>query len=118
MRHDGDRIGDAEHHRHVVLDDDDVDGARHLADLGDRALGFCRAHAAGRLVEQQQLRVGDQRHADLEQRHIAIRQGAGLPPRKRRQPDLFERPLDALACDAVAFARRGADAESGSSPRT
>ena len=112
MRHDGDVVGDAEHHFHVVLDDDDVDRARQFADFRNCALGFGRAHAAGRLIEQQQLRLGDQRHADLEQRHIAIRQRAGLPVRKRRQPDLLERPLDPLACGADRSRRRGTDAES------
>ena len=43
-----------------------------FADFLDRAFGFGRTHAAGRLVQQQQLRLGDQRHADFEQRHVAV----------------------------------------------
>src|SRR4029078_10236296 len=103
LRHDRDGIGDAEHHRHVMFDNDDVDGARHLADLRNRALSFRRAHAAGRLVEQEQLRVGDQGHADLEQRHSAVAQSPRLPTRKRRQPDLLESLLDALTRDRITL---------------
>src|SRR5262245_64747604 len=80
-----------------MLNNDDVDGARHLADLCDRTFGFRRAHTACRLIEQQQLRVGDERHPDLEQRHIAVRQSARLPPRKSCQPDLLERSRATLA---------------------
>ena len=91
MRHHSDRVGDAENDCHVVLDDDDVDRAGHFADFGNRALGFRRAHAAGRLIEQQQLRFGDQRHADLEQRHVAVGQRAGRAVCQRGEADLFER---------------------------
>src|SRR5919202_3652802 len=37
LRHHGDVGGDFEHHLHVVLDDDDVDRAREVPDLGDGA---------------------------------------------------------------------------------
>src|SRR4029079_19582924 len=73
------------------------------SDLGSRALSLRRAHAAGRLVEQEQLRVGDQGHADLEQRHIAVGQSPRLPTRKRRQPDLLESLLDALTRDRITL---------------
>ena len=78
-----------------------------LADFRDRALGLRRTHAAGRLVEQQQSRLGDQRHSDLEQRHVAVGQRPREPPGKRRHADLLQRPLDALAC--VHVARRRAE---------
>src|SRR6185369_9700201 len=80
-----------------------VDSPGHLADLRDRALGFRWAHTAGRFIEQEQLRVRNQSHSDLEQCHIAIGQGARLPPRKGRQPDLLESPLDPFACNGIAF---------------
>ena len=80
--------------------------------FADRALGFSRAHAAGRLVEQEEPRLRDQRHADLEQRDVAIGQRAGLPLRERREPDLLERTLDLLAGGEIAARRRGTDAES------
>src|SRR6516162_11770951 len=69
LRHHGNVVGDLENDLHIVLDDDDVDHPRELLNLGDCTFGFGRAHAAGRLVKQQQPRLGDQGHADLEQRH-------------------------------------------------
>src|SRR5215510_4413940 len=47
LRHHGDVAGNAEHHLHVVLDDDDIDRACELADFLHRALGLRRRHAAG-----------------------------------------------------------------------
>ena len=79
--------------------------ARKLADLADRALGLGRAHAAGRLVEQQQPRRGNQRHADLEQRDVAVGQRAGLALGERGKPDLLERALDLLGGVAIARGR-------------
>src|SRR5947209_8580719 len=72
LRQDGDVVGDPEHDLHVVLDDHEVDRAGELANLRDRAFRFGGAHPAGRLIEQQQSRLGNQRHADFEQRHVAV----------------------------------------------
>src|SRR5262249_37847878 len=107
LRHHRDVARDAEHHLHVVLDDDDVDRAGELADLLYGALGLGRRHAASRLVEQQELRLGDERHADLEQRDVAVGERAGGAFGEAREPDLLERALDFLPGDAVA--RRGAE---------
>src|SRR5260370_1685643 len=96
LRHHRDIVGNPEDDLHVVLDDDDVDHPRKLADFRNRALGLAGAHSAGRLVEQKQPRVRDQRHADLEQRHIAVGQRAGLSSRERRKPGLLEDALDLL----------------------
>src|SRR5215470_2490324 len=65
LRHHGDVGGDLEYHLHVMLDDDDVDGARQRADVFHRAIGLGRAHPAGRFVEQQEARFGYERHPDL-----------------------------------------------------
>src|SRR5712691_10531415 len=105
QRHHGDVVGDLEHDLHVVLDDHDVDRASELADLADRALGFGRAHAAGRFVEQKEPRRRDERHADLEQRDVAIGERAGLTLGERGEPDLVERALHLLARVAVACGR-------------
>src|SRR6185437_6235831 len=35
LRHYGDRVGNVEHNRHIVLDDDDIDGARHFTNADD-----------------------------------------------------------------------------------
>src|SRR6202023_932922 len=53
LRQHGDVVCDLEHDLHVVLDDDDIDRACELADFFDGTLGFGRAHAASRFVEQQ-----------------------------------------------------------------
>ena len=82
--------------------------------LADRALGFSRAHPAGRLVEQKEPRPRDQRHADLEQRDVTVGQRAGLPLRELREPDLLERTLDLLPC--VEIARGGAERIEKASP--
>ena len=85
-------------------------GARELADFLDRALGLGRAHAAGRLVEQQQARLGNQRHADLEQRHVAIGQragGAARPAPSSRSARACARRAPCRYRDRSAAARNG-----------
>src|ERR1700693_5965067 len=52
LRHYGNVISDFKHHTHVMFNNDDIDRARQLLNLGDRAFGLGRAHTAGRLVEQ------------------------------------------------------------------
>src|SRR5262249_42223691 len=54
LRHHSDVVGDAEDDLHVVLDDNNIDHTRELADFADRALGLRRAHSAGGLIEQQE----------------------------------------------------------------
>src|SRR5262245_11259841 len=105
LRHHRNIVGDLEHDLHVVPDDDDIDRLRQFADLADRALGLRRAHAAGRLVEQEEARRGDQRHADLEQRDVTIGERAGLASGERGKPDLLERALDLLGGAAIMCGR-------------
>ena len=65
------------HELHVVLDHDHRMVAGDLAqELGGR-LGLGVGHAGDRLVDQQQLRVLRQQHADLEPLLLAVRQTAG-----------------------------------------
>src|SRR5437016_3579070 len=101
LRHDRDVVGDLEYHLHVVLDDDDIDARGELPDFRHRAPGFRRAHAADRLIEQQQPRLLGKRDADLEKRNVAVRESARLALRKRAQADLFEHALDFLAGAAI-----------------
>ncbi len=56
---------------------------------------------------QQEARLRDERHADLEQRDVAVRQGAGLPAREMCEPDALERAVDFFGDAAVA--RGGAE---------
>src|SRR5581483_5248703 len=107
LRHHSDVVGDLEHDLHVMLDDDDVDRACQLLDLLHGAVGLRRRHAAGRLVEQQEPRLRNERHADLEQGHVAIGERPGGARGERRQPDLREGALDAFC--GIAVACRGAE---------
>src|ERR1700730_6825073 len=97
LRHHRDIVGNPEDNLHIVLDDDDVDHPRELADFCNGTLGLPGAHPAGRLVEQKQRWLRVQRHADLKERHIAVGQRAGLSLRERSEPGLLESALDLLA---------------------
>ena len=59
-----------------MLDEDDRDllALPEFPDLVDHPPAFFGAHAGGRLVEQQQLRIEHQRQCDIEQLLIAMRQ--------------------------------------------
>ena len=73
----GDAVGELHHHLHVVLDDQDgevlADAPHQLHGL----VGLGRAHAGGRFVEAQKLRLGRERDADLEIALLAVRQIGG-----------------------------------------
>src|SRR6266478_5230049 len=75
----GDLAGDLPHELHVVLDDENraVRGDR-LEQL-TRARGLFVGHPGDRLIDQQELRILRDHHADLEPLLFAVRQGAGLP---------------------------------------
>ena len=94
MREDGDIVGDPEDDVHVVLDDDNVDAARQIADFRHRPAGLRRAHAASGLVQQKQARLGNQRHPDLEHGDVTIGQGPGGALGQSGQADLLKRLLD------------------------
>lgn len=58
--------------------DGDAEGVTDLDDIRHELRGLGRVHAGGRLVEQQQLRVGSKRADDLQTTLGAIRQRASL----------------------------------------
>ena len=67
-----------------------------VADLEDQLLGLpglLRVHAGGRLVEQEQLRVGGQRPGDLQPPLVAVGQVAGEVLGRAGQPDEVEQLL-------------------------
>ena len=68
----GDPARDRAHELHVVLDDHHraLAGERHQ-ELG-RALGFLMRHAGDRLVDQHELRLLHEQHADLEPLLLAV----------------------------------------------
>ncbi len=69
-------------------------------------VGLGRAHARGRLVEAQQLRLGGERDADLEIALLAVREIGGELVRLAEQADRLQHGFGLL--DDVAESRRGA----------
>ena len=86
----GDLLGEAEHHVHVVLDDQNGDvGVEAGHDVEDQ-MAFRRRHAGRRLVEQQHARALRQRDGDLDQALAAIWQFAHQLERVVGQPQRVE----------------------------
>ena len=84
------------HEGHVVLDDDD---RLFLVDLLQEFGGLMRlhvGHAGDRLVDEQELRVLRQQHADLEPLLLAVRQRAGKDVAQVGQADGREDAVDLL----------------------
>ena len=83
---------------HVVLDQHDgvaavaMQAPDQLRDL----VGLLVAHAGGRLVEQQQMRLQRQRHRDLGGALVAMRELADQPVGLVLQRDQLQRLLDML----------------------
>ena len=74
-----------------MLDDEERDAAlRHAQQLRAQVLDQRRVHAGDGLVEQQQLRIGHQRHAELEQLLLPVGQRVGERGRMRGEPELVE----------------------------
>ena len=74
VRHRRDALGETEHAIDVVLDDEHAHVLRERADHRNDALALRRRQSRERLVEEQQLRAGGQRHADLHQALAAVRE--------------------------------------------
>jgi hypothetical protein len=74
----GDAVGEREDDVHVVLDDEHRDLARQGGEQARHPLRLLRRHPRRGLIEQEQLRGGRQRHADLELPLLAVRQPARL----------------------------------------
>ena len=69
---DGDAVGEAERHVHVVLDHDQRDLAGQAGDHPREALPFARREAGARLVEEQHLRLRIQRKRELEHQNLRL----------------------------------------------
>src|SRR5499427_10416302 len=109
MHHD-DAVRVAEHHVHVVLDDN----RRHGAGTHDRRHGIhdlrllARAHPARRLVEKEQLwaqRIG---HGDVEQLALALRQAASRHAALAVETEPAEH-VEGFAADVLVVVRKRRD---------
>ncbi len=70
----GDALGDGTNEIHVVLDHHHGVLARERQQQLGGALDLLRRHAGDRLVDQQQLRLLHQQHADFEPLLLAVRE--------------------------------------------
>ena len=76
---DGDVVGELEHHFHVVLDQQHAQIAfrQHVLEDLHGPAGLLDRQALGRLVQHQQARLLRDRHRDLEQALVAVREHGG-----------------------------------------
>lgn len=72
-----DAVGEAEHHAHVVLDDQQRLADGEAADQIHRAFGLGVAHARGRLVEQDDIGAAGDGDADFQRALFGIGEKAG-----------------------------------------
>ena len=100
--HHGKDVRDGEHGVHVVLDEQDGVIANEPAEQLDDANGFLGAHARERLVEQQHLGSGRQRHRDFHLAALAVGKGRKRHPGARFESDLGKRAFRRLRNVAVA----------------
>src|SRR5262245_23654926 len=108
--HHDDAVRVAEHHVHVVLDDN----GRYGAGANDRRHGIhdlrllARAHPARRLVEEEEFwtqRIG---HGDVEQLALALRQAAGRHAALAVETEPAE-DVEGLAADVLVMVRKRRD---------
>src|SRR5258708_23912187 len=88
---DHDRVAQAHHEIHVVLDDQEcLAGRVQIPDLAGDDVDQRRVHPAGRLVKQQDLRIRYQHVGELEQLALAVGEGLGQFWGVRGYPDEVE----------------------------
>ena len=105
MQH-GDAVRQFHHHLHVVLDDQDGEILGDAPHQLHRVVRLRGAHAGGRLVEAQQLRLGGERDADLQVALLAVREIGGQLVGLVEQADGLQHRLGLV--DDVAGSRDGA----------
>ncbi|MNN94226.1 hypothetical protein D3C81_2128140 [compost metagenome] len=72
-------IGDGFNKAHVVLDHHQGVLSGKRAKQLCRIFGFCIRHPGGRLIEQQQMRLLHQQHADFQKLLLPVRKHPGAP---------------------------------------
>ena len=101
----GDRVAQVEHQRDVVLDDEEGDALPvEVADDLDHPVDQRRVDAAGRLVEQDHLRLEHEHLGQLDQLLLAVGQRAGLlvaEPAEADEVEQLARPLGLVPADRV-----------------
>ena len=97
----GDRVGEVEHHAHVVLHHDQRLALRHAADQRHGVFGFAVAHAGGRFVEQDHAGAAGDRHADLQRALFGVGQQPGRHVASRGQVQILQQPLGRLVQRAL-----------------
>src|SRR6266446_7844373 len=108
--HHDDAVRVAEHHVHVVLDDN----GRHRTRAHHRGYGshdlrlLARAHPARRLVEKQQLWAQRISHRDVEELALALRQAAGRHAALAVEPEPAQ-DVEGLAADILVVVRKRRD---------
>lgn len=78
MQHE-DPVRQAEDHLHLVFDKENGAVRREALDERHHLLRLLRPHAGGRLVQEQQLRIGDKGDGDLQGALLAMGEIAGAP---------------------------------------
>ena len=104
---DRDPVGEALRLVHVVGGEED--GLAEVAQGGDRLPGLAprlRVEAGGRLVEEEQLRIADQRHADVEAALLPAGELAGARVRLALEADRVDHLLDRSRPAVVAGEQR------------
>ena len=91
---DGDLLGDAHDHPHLVLDEQDRDAqvAAQLAEEVGHLERLGRVHPGGRFVEQEQAWLVGQGAGDLQPALVAVRQLHGQAVAATLEPDEVEQP--------------------------
>ena len=118
-RDDRDPVGEPLRLVHVVRGQEH--GLAEVAQAGDHVPGLPArrgVEAGRRLVEKEEVRIADQRDADVEPSKLSSGEGAGAGVGPLAEPDVIDRPLDGerLAVVAGVEVERLADGELGPHP--
>src|SRR5690625_1865933 len=102
---DGDLVGEAADHMHVVVHEHDGPPVGDAAYQVDRVVDVLNAHSGGRLVEQHHRRVEREYQREFERSLLSVGELAGGSVGERDEPDLFEEAVDVRAVAAQQLLR-------------
>ena len=101
-----DRVGEVEHHAHVVLHHHQRLALGHAADQRDGVFGFAVAHARGRFIEQDDAGAARDGHADLQRALFGVGQQARRHIAPCSQVQILQQPLGRLVQRALPRQQR------------